>query len=94
MTDDFEPIGNSDWLKEYNLLLEDALPCDSDDCDNEATCYAQVRCCGAVLIACYACMEKAVRLTEWMINRRRVITCAGCNERNAPKGWMTDPYKL
>lgn len=94
MQDDNKTQGNSDWLKAYGLALEDRVPCDSEDCDGNAGYYSQVSCCGAVLLACTACMKQAGKTVIWMLHHNKEIVCDACGKRNNPKGWMSAPEKL
>lgn len=94
MPDENKPQGNSEWLETYNLALEDRVQCDSEECENPATVFVQVKCCGAVMLSCEACMRKAQRLVVWMVHNRRIIQCEGCGTKNHPAQWMGEVQKL
>lgn len=89
-----KPQGNIEWLKTYNLDLEDVVSCDTVDCKEPATHYAKVKCCGAVLIGCQPCMSNAYKVVLWMIKSNKSISCQGCGKSNPPQGWLTRPEKL
>ena len=86
--------GNIDWLKTYNLDLEDVVSCDTLDCKKPATHYAQVRCCNAVIIGCKDCLHDAYKVVLWMVKQSKPIVCQGCKKSNRPEGWLSRPQKL
>jgi hypothetical protein len=86
--------GNIEWLKTYNLGLEDVVSCDTVECSNPATYYAKVKCCGAVLISCEPCMHNAYKVVTFMVKSNKAVVCQGCNKPNNPKGWLSRPVKL
>ena len=86
--------GNIDWLKTYNLALEDTVSCDTADCEREATHYARVKCCGAVIVGCEPCLREAYGTVLWMIKHNKFVTCQGCGKHSRPQGWLSKPEKL
>ena len=94
MSDENKMQGNVDWLKSYNLALEDKVGCDTNSCTNEAEYYAQVKCCNAVIISCEECIRKAYKLVLWMLKQNKAVVCEECNQSNDPRGWLSRPSKL
>ena len=94
MRSENEPQGNTEWLQEFNLALEDRVPCDSEDCPNDAIYFTRVGCCNAVLLACRGCMINAGKVVQHMVMRRKAITCSGCGKQCNPMNWMSQPQKL
>lgn len=86
--------GNSDWLKTYNIALEDVVNCDTAGCGKKALFYAKVTCCGGVLFVCSECLVGASHTIEIMIRQGQKIQCASCLEFNNPYGWMGTPKRL
>lgn len=94
MSDENRTQGNSEWLKTYGLALVDRVPCDTVKCDKDATMYAQVKCCGAVVINCRSCMMNAYRALNWMMRVGETVLCHQCHTRNDPRNWLSLPKKL
>lgn len=94
MSEENKPQGDSDWLKEFNLALQDIVDCDTIGCEFPATHYAKVKCCGAVSICCEDCMEKSLRAVLAMIQTQQRITCKYCHRTNDPQGWVSSPVEI
>ena len=92
--DDNKIQGNIEWLKTYDLDLEDVVSCDTVGCEKPATHYAQVKCCGAVLIGCKDCLHNAYKVVMWMMRKGEFVTCQACKKKNPPNGWLSRPEKL
>lgn len=86
--------GNIDWLKTYNLDLDDVVSCDTLDCKRPATHYAHVKCCNAVIIGCQPCLHESYKVVLWMVQHNKPIRCQGCHKTNKPQGWLSKPEKL
>jgi len=91
---DEKPIGNSEWLGEFNLLLEDRVNCDSAQCLNEAVFFSKTNCCESVMLACTPCMIEAGKSLELMIKRQDGIKCSNCNKVVPARGWLSIPNRL
>jgi hypothetical protein len=94
VNDENKPQGNSYWLKEYGLLLEDKVPCDSKNCEEDAVFYAKTSCCGVVFFACHQCMVDAAKTVELAVKKANAIECIGCKKYVPAKEWLGKPEKL
>ena len=92
MNNEGDTQGNSEWLKEFNLALDDTVKCDS--CANRAVWYVKVKCCDGIVFCCMTCLADAGTTIEIMIMQGRRVLCASCKEYSNPSGWFGTPKRL
>jgi hypothetical protein len=86
--------GNSEWLKTYNLSLEDRVECDAKSCKNEATLWFTTNCCGVVHIACQSCYDVTLSALKVYILTGTPARCINCSMRWDPNKWLNGPHPL
>lgn len=89
-----KPQGNIEWLKQYNLALTDDVPCDSITCNEKATLYSQIKCCGTVVFGCTNCMNATYHFVLHRMKEMKPIKCMACSKTNMPFGWISRPRKI
>lgn len=92
MSDDTKPIGNSDWIKDLDLV--DRVSCDNTDCTREGALYFRIRCCGTVLVSCRLCVLELVQTLNIKIRSNSPVACEFCGAVSNPRGWITMPKTL
>jgi hypothetical protein len=101
---EFKPIGNSDWIVEYNLVELDAdgqqvplrsnVECDYKDCSNDAAFYYRTRCCNTVPLACEYHKNAVMRFLVTMQQSGEIIKCPFCKTNKIPLTLITRPQPL
>lgn len=89
-----KPQGNIDWLKTYDLALEDKVSCDGERCGNQATHYLATVCCGSVVLCCWTCIEQSFTMLLSLLSRHKMLQCRVCGSNNNPREFFTKPAKL
>lgn len=88
------PQGNSEWLKTFNLNLEDKVTCDTEGCDGVGGWWTKVSCCDKVFIFCNECVKKNHLFIAWLAASNKVVVCKHCHTERSPIGWQTRPEQL
>lgn len=89
------PIGNADWLVDFNLKLSKKYPiCDNEGCADEAVRYYRHTCCNAVSLACEFHTNAVARYLIDMQNRGSMARCTFCKAYKIPTALITRPQDL
>lgn len=88
------PVGDSEWLKSYDLALEDKVACDTKACPREGAVFNKVNCCGNVGIFCRPCMVVRIRSALDALKAGREVRCGNCNKVSSPSNWLTKPQEI
>lgn len=94
MIEDTTPQGNTQWLVEEGLLLEDRVSCDTDGCPRKGTHFTRVRCCQSVMVSCLPCLNEAFKGLLALIQQGNLVTCVRCGETNPATGWLERPKEV
>lgn len=89
-----QPIGNSDWLKEFHLDLEDRVGCDSNNCDSDSTMFVRYMCCNSINLSCELHMSQFVQRLLGMNERGIFAKCPNCKRHVPPLRLIFKPESL
>ena len=84
---EFKPQGDSEWLKEFGLALEDRVDCDRCH-ENPAMVWTVVKCCNSALLLCNDCKENIYHGLVQKVSDNETVECSWCHKQNNPRGWM------
>jgi len=102
---DHEPIGNADWLREFNIheslpdgtvrIMSDNYPyCDYENCANEAMYYYRHQCCNTVSLGCELHTNGMMRLLIELHQNGTMAKCVFCKKHKIPLMLITRPQIL
>lgn len=94
MSEENKPQGSAEWLKSFDIALEDKVTCDGLTCSHGAAVYMKTRCCGEVIFACPDCLQSAQQTIIRLIAARQLIMCLMCGSPNSPRTWLTKAINL